>query len=115
MKKVVLIFATLILLPTEVNCQWYYRKYRVNDLSQLSKELLNERLSLDKKIMGIDIGALIIGSTAIIVGSHLINKIKRILGNSQIKIGLIDFKTYNMFNDPNISPAPVLSLTIHFL
>jgi hypothetical protein len=44
MKKVLLIISTLILLSVSGNCQWYNRRYGVNDINQLSKEQLNEAL-----------------------------------------------------------------------
>jgi hypothetical protein len=44
MKKVLLIISTLILLSVSGNCQWYNRRYGVNDINQLSKEQLNQAL-----------------------------------------------------------------------
>jgi hypothetical protein len=44
MKKVLLIISTLILLSVSGNCQWYNRRYGVNNINQLSKEQLNEAL-----------------------------------------------------------------------
>jgi hypothetical protein len=44
MKKVLLIISTLILFSVSGNCQWYNRRYGVNDINQLSKEQLNEAL-----------------------------------------------------------------------
>jgi hypothetical protein len=45
MKKVLLIISTLILLSVGGNCQWYNRRYGVNDISQLSQKQLNEALT----------------------------------------------------------------------
>ena len=44
MNKVLLIISTLILLSVNGNCQWYNRRYGVNDINQLSKKQLNEAL-----------------------------------------------------------------------
>jgi hypothetical protein len=44
MKKVFLIISSVILLSVNGNCQWYNRRYGVNDINQLSKEQLNEAL-----------------------------------------------------------------------
>jgi hypothetical protein len=44
MKKAFLIMSTAILLSISGNCQWYNRRYGVNDINQLSKEQLNEAL-----------------------------------------------------------------------
>jgi len=44
MKKLFLILTTLILLSVNGNCQWYNRRYGVNDINQLSEEQLNEAL-----------------------------------------------------------------------
>jgi len=43
-----------------------------------------------------------------------INKIKKILGNPEIKLDLINCKTDSMFNNLHISPTPVISITIYF-
>jgi hypothetical protein len=158
----VLILAIVILLSTEGNCQWYYKKYGVKDLSQLSQEQLNQRLRLNKKLLGFDVVAMIVGTTFIITGTHLINKanakeislkglynyprekvlgivllsdgiavdicgllliplslteinqIKKVLGNPEVKLGLINCPKYKMLNGLNISLTPGISIVFHF-
>jgi hypothetical protein len=162
MKKVVLFLAVIILLSVESNCQWYYKKYGVKDLNQLSQEQLNKRLRINKKLIGFNVGVMIVGTTFIIAGTHLINKanaeelsvegfynyprektmgivflssgiicdicglillplnlteinkIKKVLGNPEIKLGLISCPTNNIINHSNISLIPGISLAIQF-
>jgi len=45
MGKVILIISTALLLSVSGNCQWYNRRYGVNDINQLSQEQLNEALT----------------------------------------------------------------------
>jgi len=42
MKKILLIIIAALLLSVTGNCQWYQRRYDVNDINQLSQEQLNE-------------------------------------------------------------------------
>ena len=49
MKKTLLIITAIILLSTSGNCQWYQKRYGVNDINQLSRDQLNEALSKAKK------------------------------------------------------------------
>ena len=44
MKRAFLILITAILLSISGNCQWYNRRYGVNDINQLSEEQLNDAL-----------------------------------------------------------------------
>ena len=74
MKKAVLIFATLILFSVNVNCQWYYKKYGVKDMNQLTQEQLNERLRLNRQLLVLDPVFMVVGTTFIIAGIHFINK-----------------------------------------
>jgi hypothetical protein len=74
MKKAALVFAAIILFSVNCNCQWYYKKYGVKDINQLSREQLNERLSMNKKIIGLNVCIMIVGTGFIIGGTHLINK-----------------------------------------
>jgi len=48
MKKEILIISTTILLSVSGNCQWYNRRYGINDINQLSHEQLNEALKKAK-------------------------------------------------------------------
>jgi hypothetical protein len=43
-----------------------------------------------------------------------INKIKKLLGNSEVKLGFINSPTDNMYNRSNMSLTPGISLTINF-
>lgn len=77
MKKTFLILATIMLLSIDGNCQWYYKKYGIKDLNQLSKEQLTEALKLSNINVGVSIGCLtILGPPLIIGGIHIINKAK---------------------------------------
>jgi hypothetical protein len=42
MKKVFLIMVTVIMISTCGNCQWYQRRYGVNNINQLSEQQLTE-------------------------------------------------------------------------
>ena len=48
MKKTVLIISAALLISVSSNCQWYQRKYGVNDLNLLSVEQLNNAASNSK-------------------------------------------------------------------
>jgi hypothetical protein len=78
MGKAFLIMSTLILLSVSGNCQWYHRRYGVNDINQLSQEQLNEALTkAQSKISGGHVLS-IVGAIGIGVGSYLIVYSKRI-------------------------------------
>jgi hypothetical protein len=78
MKKVLLIISTLILLSVSGNCQWYNRRYGVNDISQLSQEQLIEALTrAQSKVTGGHVLS-IVGAIGIGVGSYLIVHSKKI-------------------------------------
>lgn len=72
MKKIFLIISTLILLSVSGNCQWYNRRYRVNDINQLSKEQLNE--ALIRAQSGVKGGIILsgLGAIGLGVGGYLI-------------------------------------------
>ena len=74
MKNVVLILITIVFLSTEGNCQWYYKRYGIRDLSQLTQEQLNKRLKMDKILLACDPAIMIVGTGSIIAGINLINK-----------------------------------------
>ena len=74
MKKAVLIFATIVLCSVDDNCHWYYKKYGVKDMNQLTQEQLSERLRLNKQLLVLDPVIMVVGTTFIIAGIHLINK-----------------------------------------
>lgn len=78
MKKVFLIISFLILLSAGGNCQWYNRRYGVNDITQLSQEQLNEALTrAQSKVTGGHVLS-IVGAAGIGVGSYLIAHSKKI-------------------------------------
>jgi len=163
MKKVIFILASIILLSVDVNCQnYYYKKYGVKELNQLTQEQLAKELKLNKKAVGFSIGALAVGTSFIVLGSYLnkeankeptsfkdveawpsevvlgivlitsgsvidlcglfllpycsikIDKIKKLMGNSEVKLGLINSPTYNIYNSSNMSLTPCISLAINF-
>ncbi len=137
------------------NCQWYYEKYGVKDLSLLTKEQLNQRLKLDKNLLFLDAGFFVVGTTFIIVGTHLINKansdpvifvdekimgivlkssgfvvdigalviiplclkemnqIKKVLGNMEVKLGLINYLP-DMLSNSDGRLIPEILLTVRF-
>ncbi len=74
MKNAVLILITIVFLSAEGNCQWYYKRYGVKDLSQLTQEQLNKRLKMDKVLLACDPAIMIVVTGCIIAGIHLINK-----------------------------------------
>jgi hypothetical protein len=74
MKRTFLIFSTIILFSVGGNCQWYYKKYGVKDMNQLTQEQLNERLRLNKQLLVLDPVIMVVGTTFIIAGIHFINK-----------------------------------------
>ena len=77
MKKTFLILAAIMFFSLNVNCQWYYKKYGVKDLNQLTKEQLPEALKLSKMNTGVSTGcAAILGTPLIIIGGHIIHKAK---------------------------------------
>jgi hypothetical protein len=163
MNKIILILAAIILLSVDGNCQnYYYKKYGVKELNQLTQEQLTKELKLNKKAVGFSIGALAVGTSFIVLGSYLnkeanktlttvedfeawpfekvlgivfitsgsaidlcglfllpyssikINKIKKLLGNSEVKLGVINSPINKMDNRSNISLTPGISLTINF-
>lgn len=78
MKKVFLIISFLILLSAGGNCQWYNRRYGVNDITQLSQKQLNEALTrAQSKVTGGHVLS-IVGAIGIGVGSYLIVHSKKI-------------------------------------
>jgi hypothetical protein len=44
MKRTFLIIVAVLLITANGNCQWYQRKYGVNDINQLSQQQINESL-----------------------------------------------------------------------
>lgn len=150
------------MLTVESNCQWYYEKYGVKDLSQLTKGQLNQRLKLDKNLLFLDAGFFIVGTTFIIVGTHLINEansesltvpgvhdyvneklfgvvfktsgivvdigaliliplclkemnqIKKVLGNTEVKLGLFKYCPSNMLNNSDGLLIPEILFTVRF-
>jgi hypothetical protein len=76
MKKVALIIATIILLSITGNCQWYHRRYGVNDINQLSKEQLNEALRKAKGGARVSGLVSLIGGVGIISGIVTLSKVK---------------------------------------
>lgn len=78
MKKIFLIISSVILLSVSGNCQWYYRRYGVNEISKLSQEQLNEALTrAQSKVTGGHVLS-IVGAIGIGVGSYLIVHSKKI-------------------------------------
>jgi hypothetical protein len=163
MNRVILFFAALIVLSIDGNCQnYYYKKYGVKELNQLTQDQLANELKLNKKAVVFSIGALVVGTSFIILGSYLnneankelttiedveawpfekvlgivfitsgsavdlcglfllpyssikIDKIKRLLSNSEVKLGFINRATYGMYNRSNMSLTPGISLTVNF-
>lgn len=163
MKKVILILAAITILSLDGICQnYYYKKYGVMELNQLTQDQLAKELKLNKKAVGFSIGALAVGTSFIFLGSYLnkeankelttvedveawpfekvlgiafiasgslidlcgvfllpyslikVDKIKRLMGNSEVKLGLINCPTDHMYDRPNISLTPGISLTINF-
>ena len=76
MKKVVLFIMAIILLSVESNCQWYNKKYGVNDLSQLSQEQLTEASMTKKNQIYGDIALAGMGSLLAFGGISLINYVE---------------------------------------
>ena len=72
MKSVILTIAFLLLISEGCNCQWYYKRYGVKDINQLSDEQLSE--SLTKARTGVSGGCVIsiIGAIGICAGNYLI-------------------------------------------
>ena len=66
----------IILLSVESNCQWYNKKYGVNDLSQLSQEQLTEASMLKKSQISGDIALVGMGSLIAFGGISLINYVE---------------------------------------
>jgi hypothetical protein len=48
MKKTILLISAALLISVSSNCQWYQRKYEVNDINLLSKDQLNTAASNSK-------------------------------------------------------------------
>lgn len=163
MKKVIILFAATILLSVDGTCQnYYYKKYGVKELNQLTQDQLAKELKLNKKALGFSFGALAIGTSFIVLGSYLnneankklttvedfeawpfekvlgvvfitggsiidlcglfllpyssiqISKIKKLMVNSEVKLGFINSPADNMYNSPNLSLTPCISFTINF-
>jgi hypothetical protein len=163
MKKVILILAAIILLSVDGICQnYYYKKYGVKELNQLTQDQLAKELIFNKKAMVFSIGALAVGTSFIVLGSYLnkeankdlstvedfeawpyqkvlgiafiaggsvidlcglfllpysliqIDKIKELLGNSEVKLGFINGPTDIMYNRSKMPLTPGISLTINF-
>ena len=73
MRNVALIFLTILLLSEESDCQWYYERYGVKDLQQLSPEQVSDALKFKKSHVNGDIILMGIGVVQIIGGFALIN------------------------------------------
>jgi hypothetical protein len=70
MKKAFLTMSIAILLSVSGNCQWYNRRYGVNDINQLSKVQLNEALKrTQSRVTG---GIILSGLGAIGIASGII-------------------------------------------
>jgi hypothetical protein len=76
MKKTGLIIAVIILLSVNGNCQWFHRKYGVNDITQLSQEQLNE--AYRKAKTGARVGGFVsvISGVGIISGIIVLNSVE---------------------------------------
>jgi hypothetical protein len=66
MKKAFLIMSAAILLSISGNCQWYNRRYGVNDINQLSREQLNHALIRARN--GVTGGIVLSGLAAVGIG-----------------------------------------------
>ena len=158
MRKVALIFLTILLLSEESDCQWYYERYGVKDLQQLSTEQVSDALKFKKSHVNGDIILMGIGVVQIIGGLALINsnegstvdevfldifktvvgyvfvplgicleicglillpihvsqlnKVKDILGNTVVNVGLINCPADKIFNYS--SSIPCISIRFNF-
>lgn len=104
MKKTGLIIAALILLSITGNCQWYHRRYGVNDINQLSQKQLNEALRKAKA------GARVGGFVSVISGVGIISGIITL---SSVKDREDEGKAYSGVFLTGISiPLEITGLTI---
>ncbi len=78
MKRAFLIIITFLFVCSTIKCQWYSRRYGVNDINQLTREQLNEALiRAQNKITG-GIVLSVAGAIGIGAGSYLIAHSKKI-------------------------------------
>jgi hypothetical protein len=97
MKKIIL-FTTIILLSSlESNCQWYYKKYGVKDLNQLSQEQLTEASMIKKKQVSADIALIGMSPIFIVGGISLANYALNQLASGD-KLTFFKFHWYGFLN-----------------